>query len=75
MIINKTSHDIKHGEHTIKAMHSDFLGLDEDTTKVTLNTEDFGDSQEIDLKELGMTGTITMDSHDDQRQLQFGVTV
>ena len=41
-----------------------------------LHAFDYSPSQPIDLNQVGMTGTITMDSEtEDQKQLQFGVTI
>lgn len=76
MIVNKTSHDLRNGDQRIKAMHSDFLRLEEKDSRVALFADDYRPSQPIDLNQIGMTGVITMDGDaQDSRQLQFGVNI
>lgn len=68
MIVNKTNHDILNGGQVVRSMHSDFLRLDEGISKVRLHTFDHGPSQPIDLNQVGMTGTITMDSETEDQK-------
>jgi hypothetical protein len=66
MIVNKTNHDILNGDQVVKSMHSDFLRLDDGISKARLHAFDYGPSQPIDLNQVGMTGTITMDSETEE---------
>ena len=68
MIVNKTNHDILNGDQVIRSKQGDFLRLEEGVSKTRLHAFDYGPSQPIDLNQIGMTGTITMNSETEDQK-------
>jgi hypothetical protein len=86
MFVNKTGTDLIVSEQVIGKCSNDYLMaiipyIDEQTKKkswsIYLEVEGFQKSEAIDLKNVGTSGAITLDSigESDFRQLQFGVSI
>lgn len=78
MMINKSIHDIiYHGDQVVKSKTNDFIigGLDQSRMKIRVKR--FSESQEIDLRNIGVAQGIVMNHQHPQNmeQLQFGVSI